>query len=133
MFTFFCTCIKWLARNSPRNSLTALTHLQDGRKLLFIFFIIRIQLMSWIFYCNLNQPRNDIDDIRMLQTKKKCCNNWGTANCISWKDHVRKCRRIRWTKWLKYQRPDAVIPSKNARCPPCFTVAKTIFLFALSK
>lgn len=34
---------------------------------------------------------------------------------------------------MKYHKPAAVIPSKNARCPPCFTVANTIYLFALVK
>jgi hypothetical protein len=32
-----------------------------------------------------------------------------------------------------YHRLDAVIPSKKARCPPCFIVANTTFLFALWK
>lgn len=31
----------------------------------------------------------------------------------------------------KHHRPDAVKPSKNARCPPCCVVARTMFLFAL--
>jgi len=34
---------------------------------------------------------------------------------------------------LKYHKLHAVIPSKKARCPPCFVVAKTMFLFNLQK
>lgn len=37
------------------------------------------------------------------------------------------------TRCAAYQMLFAVIPPKNARCPPCCVVAKTTFLFALQE
>jgi hypothetical protein len=60
---------------------------------------------------------------------KECCNNCRPITEKDWE----KCQMEESDVQTEssYHRLDAVIPSKKARCPPCFIVANTTFLFAL--